>query len=79
MQGVGFRYSVRQIAKGYNVTGWVRNLSDGRVELQAGGETEEVDAFLKGIRQSELGSLIRKESENALAAQPDSRGFEIRL
>jgi acylphosphatase len=78
VQGVGFRYSVRQIAKGFNITGWVRNLPDGRVELQASGEPEEVDAFLEGIRQSELGSLIRKES-NALTAPPDSRGFEIRL
>src|SRR5439155_14047258 len=78
VQGVGFRYSVRQIAKGFNVTGWVRNLADGRVELQASGEAEEVSAFLAGIRQSDLGSLIKKESENALATPPDSRGFEIR-
>lgn len=79
VQGVGFRYSVRHIAKGFNVTGWVRNLSDGRVELQANGEPEEVDAFLQGIRQSELGSLIRKESENALTTPPDTHGFEIRV
>jgi acylphosphatase len=79
VQGVGFRYSVRQIAKGFNVTGWVRNLADGRVELQAGGESEEVDAFLEGIRQSELGSLIRRESANALTIPPDTHGFEIRL
>ena len=78
VQGVGFRYSVRQIAKGFNVTGWVRNLVDGRVELQVSGEAEEVSAFLEGIRQSDLCSLIKKESENALAAPPDSRGFEIR-
>src|SRR5438067_5280427 len=79
VQGVGFRYSVRQIAKGFSVTGWVRNLADGRVELQASGEAEEVNAFLEGIRQSDLGSLIKKESENALAMPPDSRGFEIRI
>jgi acylphosphatase len=79
VQGVGFRYSVRQIAKGFNVTGWVRNLSDGRVELQANGEEEEVDAFLEGIRQSELASLIRKESTNALTTAPDTHGFEIRI
>jgi acylphosphatase len=78
VQGVGFRYSVRQIAKGFNVTGWVRNLADGRVELQVSGEAEEVGAFLEGIRQSDSGSLIKKESENALATPPDSRGFEIR-
>jgi acylphosphatase len=79
VQGVGFRYSVRQIAKGFNVTGWVRNLPDGKVELQVSGEDEEVNAFLEGIHQSELGSLIKKESENGLAAPPDSRGFEIRI
>jgi len=79
VQGVGFRYSVRQIAKGFNVTGWVRNLADGRVELQASGESEEVDAFLEGIRQSELASLIRKESATALTTPPDTHGFEIRI
>ncbi|PYL79272.1 MAG: acylphosphatase, partial [Verrucomicrobia bacterium] len=52
---------------------------DGRVELQVSGEAEEVSAFLEGIRQSDLGSLIKKESENALATPPDSRGFEIRI
>src|SRR5947199_8607559 len=60
VQGVGFRYSVRQIARGFNVTGWVRNLADGRVELQASGEAEEVSAFLEGIRQSDLGSLLKR-------------------
>jgi acylphosphatase len=78
VQGVGFRYSVRQIAKGFNVTGWVRNLADGRVELQVSGENEEVNAFLEAIRQSDLGSLIKKESEQGLDSPPDSRGFEIR-
>ena len=78
VQGVGFRYSVRQIAKGFNVTGWVRNLPDGRVELQVSGEDEEVNAFLEAIRQSDLSSLIKKESEHVLSTPPDSRGFEIR-
>src|SRR5207248_5186092 len=79
VQGVGFRYSVRQIAKGFNVTGSVRHLANGRVELQVSGEAEEVNAFLEAIRQSDLGSLIKKESEHMLATPPDSRGFEIQI
>lgn len=79
VQGVGFRYSVRQIANGFDVTGWVRNLPDGRVEVQASGESEEVDAFLQGIRESELGSLIRKESPSTINRPPDTHGFEIRI
>jgi Acylphosphatases len=51
VQGVGFRWSVRHAAKGFDVTGWVRNLPDGRVELNVTGEEEEVRAFLDRIVQ----------------------------
>ena len=78
VQGVGFRYSVRQIAKGFNVTGWVRNLADGRVELQIAGEADELRAFVEAVRQSELRALIKNESQNALETPPAARGFEIR-
>ncbi len=78
VQGVGFRYSVKQIAKGFSVTGWVQNLSDGRVEMQVAGEAEEVEAFRTAIRESELRSCIKNESENSLDAPPVARGFEIR-
>ena len=78
VQGVGFRWSVRHIAKGFDVTGWVRNLPDGRVELQVGGEESEVLAFLDAIKTSELSSHIRHQQEARLTAPPDARGFEIR-
>ncbi len=78
VQGVGFRYSVRQIAKGFDITGSVRNLRDGRVELLAVGEADEVRAFLEAIGQSELRAHIKKYSEAPLPNPPAFRGFEIR-
>ena len=78
VQGVGFRWSVRNVAKGFDVTGFVRNLPDGRVELQAAGDEEEVRAFLEAILQSELRAHIKKHSETALAQPAAFRGFEIR-
>jgi acylphosphatase len=78
VQGVGFRWSVRHIAKGFDVTGWVRNLQDGRVELQVNGEESEARAFLDAIAQSELHGLIKKQIESTLAEPVTMRGFEIR-
>jgi acylphosphatase len=78
VQGVGFRWSVRHAAKGFDVTGWVRNLSDGRVELQITGEEDEVRALLNCIAQGELHSLIRKQTETKLEKPVTARGFEIR-
>jgi acylphosphatase len=78
VQGVGFRFSVRHIAKGFDVTGWVRNLPDGRVELQVTGEDDEVGAFLDSVAQSELHSLIRKQTQHQLSEPVAARGFEIR-
>jgi acylphosphatase len=77
VQGVGFRWTVRHIAKGFDLTGWVRNLIDGRVEMQVSGEEAEVRAFLDAIGQSELRALIRKQTENKLETPVKARGFEI--
>ena len=49
VQGVGFRYTVQHIARSYKVTGFVRNLHDGRVELVAEGEESELERFLNEI------------------------------
>ncbi len=79
VQGIGFRYSVRQIAKGYDVVGWVRNLPDGRVELEVSGEREEVEAFLHAIRESDLAGFIKSQQELPIPPQTNATGFQIRV
>src|SRR6185295_8662665 len=61
VQGVGFRYTTTSVARGFEVTGTVRNLPDGRVELVAEGERSELDVFRQAIQDAGLAGLIRHE------------------
>ena len=79
VQGVGFRYTARRIAAGFDVAGFVRNLADGRVELVASGDDEEVDGFLEALRESELAGHIDGEVAGEIAKPAGLRGFEIRF
>lgn len=78
VQGVGFRYSVKEVASGYDVVGWVRNLPDGRVEMLARGEETELDEFLQGIRDSAVGRHIRRQEVFNEEEPGPLKGFEIR-
>ena len=49
VQGVGFRYTVRTLSLEFDVTGWVKNLRDGRVEMLTEGERSELEAFQAAI------------------------------
>ncbi len=52
VQGVGFRYATKEIARSYDVCGWVKNMPDGTVELQIMAETDsELEAFLKELTE----------------------------
>jgi len=77
VQGVGFRYTTKRLACGFDVTGTVRNLSDGRVELCAEGERAELEAFRREIQDSEVGRFVRQEEAAWSAPKNDFRGFEI--
>lgn len=77
VQGVGFRWTVKNLAQGFDVTGWVRNLPDGRVELHAAGDAEELTAFLEAIQESELKGHIKKTEVHPATPEPGARGFQI--
>jgi acylphosphatase len=77
VQGVGFRYTAKSVAAGFEVAGTVRNLPDGRVELLAEGEKDELEAFRKAISGAGLAGFIRDEKVTWGEVKNEFRGFEI--
>jgi len=76
VQGVGFRAQTRGVARGYEVTGTVRNLADGRVHLYAEGEEAEVKSFRDAV-ESELEDYIRKTETSSDCGARQCEGFRI--
>jgi acylphosphatase len=58
VQGVGFRYFVRESISSLSITGWVRNLHDGRVELIAEGSRDNLEKLLSAVNQGPRGSHV---------------------
>jgi acylphosphatase len=78
VQGVGFRAAVKQIAEGFEVTGWVKNLADGRVEMQAmATDSDELHEFLAAIDESQLSSFIKEQELHVIPPLVDVRSFSI--
>ena len=77
VQGVGFRYTVMRLAANLDVTGFVRNLPDRRVQLVAEGAGGEIDPLLDGIRDA-MGGYIRDEETTKASATGEFSGFHIR-
>ncbi len=76
VQGVGFRYQTVAVAKGYEVSGWVRNLADGRVEMLAEGERSEVKALFDAVAE-EMRSYIKSADYELSEGTRTCRGFRI--
>ena len=77
VQGVGFRYSVLQVAKEFEVAGYVSNLADGRVQLEAEGSARDVAAFIEAVLEKMHG-YIRKVDRTAQKRTPKFSGFTIK-
>ena len=77
VQGVGFRYTAQHLARNHPVTGYVRNLPDGRVELVAEGEDQDLDALVDALKR-QMESFIRRTNVSTGAATGEFSGFSIR-
>lgn len=76
VQGVGFRYTCYHLAGNHEVTGFVKNLPDGSVELFAQGPADEVTSFLQAI-EDYFGSNIRESTSNEQPMNPRYHDFGI--
>jgi acylphosphatase len=78
VQGVGFRFTVQSLARGFEVAGFVRNLPDGRVELLAEGDSDELDTFLASIRLEMDSYIADVTTESERPGEHPLIGFSIR-
>ena len=78
VQGVGFRYTTKDLARGFDVLGTVKNLPDKTVELIISGEDEEVEEFLRElVEDSAVAHHITEVRQEVIDPLPDLKGFTI--
>ncbi|MCM8805109.1 MAG: acylphosphatase [Candidatus Omnitrophica bacterium] len=77
VQGVGFRWYATSIANDYDVKGWVRNLPDGRVEIVAEAEPQELEKFVEMMKRSYLGLNIHYINIEKEQATGEFKNFRI--
>jgi acylphosphatase len=78
VQGVGFRYTCQSLARRFELSGHVRNLPDGRVEVVAEGESNEIDAFLAAIQREMDGYIAKVTTQAEPPGLETVTGFSIR-
>ncbi len=76
VQGIGFRYILRGFAKNLNLTGWVKNLSDGRVEILIEGSREKIELLMEQT-QKHFDGYIRDRSVNFKSPENLFKDFQI--
>jgi acylphosphatase len=76
VQGVGFRWFVQRQASSLGLTGYVKNLADGGVEVRAAGERKQIDTLRDHLREGPIGSAVTSVDETDAPAE-SWRKFEI--
>ena len=78
VQGVGFRWFVLRTAQRLGVTGWARNLWDGRVEVMGQGTLSMLHDFQKGLHRGPLLSSVEKVEKVEVTSEVSTfKSFEI--
>lgn len=77
VQGVGYRWFARQAGRELGLTGKVRNLPDGRVEVHAAGDPERLARLIDRLREGPPAARVTEIAEEELATVPDWEGFDI--
>lgn len=78
VQGVGFRYTAYHLAELYNLTGWVRNLYDGDVELEVQGDAANIDGFLHSLNDNDRWIRIDHLTKKERPIDDDEHRFKVR-
>jgi len=76
VQGVGFRFTALNVANRYGLTGLVRNLPDGTVEMIVQGHRDDIDYCIQDIKES-LGNYIRETKIKETTINPQYKDFKI--
>jgi acylphosphatase len=76
VQGVGFRFTAHRMAVRHHLTGFVRNLSDGSVEMLAQGSADDIDECIRDIRDS-LAGYVRETTIADVPPDPMCTDFKI--
>ena len=79
VQGIGYRWFVKETAAVHRLSGWVRNVADGSVEGEAQGPVPELDGFLKDLKTGCAGSGVEKmETQELMDSEAEEKDFYIK-
>ncbi|MEI6589602.1 MAG: acylphosphatase [Verrucomicrobiota bacterium] len=78
VQGVGFRYAALEVAREFEVSGYVENLADGRVHIEAEGKHAELESFISAVEER-MAHFIKKTNRDIVERLPQLSGLEVPL